>query len=190
MQDLWLLDAPLSRGMTSPSVGRSSALRALSLSYVTLAVVLLAAGAQARAADPLEPGLWKVVTRVEMNGMQAPAEAKMRCLTPDDARDLERTFAPEYRVQGSTCERMTVEWTGQKLSWRVHCTGPLSVDVAGSYEFDTPRHYTGVVTMVGAMAGREMRTRAALEGERVGECGSEDGSQKPEAGNRKPEDKK
>jgi hypothetical protein len=27
---------------------------------------------------------------------------------------------------------------------------------------------------VGSMAGREMRTRTALEGERVGECSSDD----------------
>jgi hypothetical protein len=145
-----------------------------------VALALLAAVAHARAADPLEPGAWKVVTHVEMNGMQAPGGTKMRCLTPEDARDLERTFAPEYRVQGSTCEQMKVEWAGQKLSWRVHCTGPLSMDVAGSYEFDTPRHYTGVVTMVGAMAGREMRTRTALEGERIGGCGPDDRGQRSE----------
>jgi hypothetical protein len=152
------------------------ALRALSPPYVNLAViaVLLVAGAHARAAEPLEPGSWKVVSHVEMNGMQAPPDTKTRCLKPDDARDLERTFAPEYRVQGSTCEEMKVEWAGQKLSWRVHCTGPLTMDVAGTYEFDTPRHYTGVVTLLGTMAGREIRTRTALEGERVGECGSED----------------
>jgi hypothetical protein len=167
----------ISRGVTW-----ARALRALSPPYVRLAViaVLLAAASPALAADPLEPGLWKVVTRVEMNGMQGPAEAKTRCLKPEDARDLERTFAPEYRVQGSTCEQMQVEWSGQKLSWRVHCTGPLSMDVAGAYDFDTPRHYTGVVTMLGAMAGREIRTRSALEGERIGECGSDDGGQKPE----------
>ena len=132
------------------------------------------------AADPLEPGLWKVVTQTDMNGMQGPAEAKTRCLKPDDARDLERTFAPEYRVQGATCERMNVAWAGQKLSWRVQCTGPLTMDVAGTYEFDTPRHYTGVVTMLGSMAGREMRTRTALEGERVGECGPDDRGQRSE----------
>ena len=145
-----------------------------------VALALLAAGALARAAEPLEPGSWKVVTHVEMNGMQAPADTKTRCLSPDDARDLERTFAPEYRVQGSTCEPMTVEWAGQKLSWRVHCTGPLSMDVAGTYEFDTPRHYTGVVTLMGSMAGREMRTRSTLEGERVGECGADDRGQRSE----------
>jgi Protein of unknown function (DUF3617) len=140
-----------------------------------VAAALLAAGVHARAADPLEPGLWKVVTRVEMNGMQGPAEAKMRCLKPDDARDLEKTFAPEYRAQGSTCERMNVAWSGQKLSWRIQCTGALSMEVAGTYEFDTPRHYTGVVTTLAAMAGREMRTRTTLEAEHIGECATEGG---------------
>jgi hypothetical protein len=122
------------------------------------------------AADPLEPGLWKIVARADMNGLERPAETKTRCLKPDDARDLERTFAPEYRVQGASCERMDLAWAGQKLSWRIRCTGVLAMEVAGSYEFDTPRHYTGVVTTSAAMAGREMRTRTALEAERIGEC--------------------
>jgi hypothetical protein len=148
-----------------------------------LAIVgLMASCPHALAADGLQPGLWKVVTRAEINAMQAPAEIKTRCLKPDDARDLEKTFAPEYRVQGSTCERMNVQWSGQKLAWRVQCTGPLSMDVAGTYEFDTPQHYTGVVTLQGSMAGREMRSRTTLEGERIGECGPEDGGRKTEDG--------
>ena len=141
---------------------------------------LLAGGCCAIAADGLQPGLWKIITQVEMNGLQAPAGVKTRCLKPDDARDLEKTFAPEYRVEGSTCERMNVAWSGQKLSWRIQCTGPLSMDVAGAYEFDTAQHYTGVITLLGSMAGREMRSRTTLEGERIGECASDDGSQKSE----------
>jgi Protein of unknown function (DUF3617) len=158
--------------------------RSPAITAALFAVLCLPSSVICLAADALEPGLWKVVTRVEMNGMQAPADAKTRCLKPDDARDLERTFAPEYRVQGSTCEPMQVEWAGQKLSWRVRCTGPLSMEVAGTYDFDTPRHYTGVVTMLGSMARREMRTRTALEGERIGECG------KPDDGGQKTEDRK
>jgi hypothetical protein len=150
---------------------------------LAIGVGLLASGLHAAAADGLQPGLWKVVTRPEINAVQAAAEVKTRCLKPDDARDLERTFAPEYRVQGSTCGRMNVEWSGQKLSWRVQCTGPLSMDVAGTYEFDTPQHYTGVVTMLGSMAGREMRSRTALEGERIGECPqADDAGRKSEDG--------
>jgi hypothetical protein len=56
------------------------------------------------------------------------------------------------------------------------------MDVAGTYEFDTPQHYTGVVTLQGSMAGREMRSRTTLEGERIGECGPEDGGRKTEDG--------
>jgi Protein of unknown function (DUF3617) len=127
------------------------------------------------AADPLEPGLWKVVTQVDMNGLQGPTETKTRCLKAEDAQDLERTFAPEYRVQGATCERMDLAWEGQKLAWRVRCSGALSMEVAGTYEFATPRHYSGVVTTLAAMAGREIRTRTTLEAEHIGECGSQGG---------------
>jgi len=136
------------------------------------------------AADPLEPGLWKIVARADMNGLERPAETKTRCLKPDDARDLERTFAPAYRVQGASCEQISLAWSGQKLSWRIRCTGALSMEVAGTYEFDTPRHYTGVVTTLAAMAGREMRTRTALEAERIGEC------EKPDDGGQTTDDRK
>src|SRR5262249_26846006 len=142
------------------------------------------------AADPLEPGSWKIVTHVEMNGMQGPTEAKTRCLKPEDARDLEHSFAPEYRVQGSVCERMNVAWSGQKLSWRIRCTGPLTMEVAGTYEFDTPRHYTGEVTTLAVMAGREMRTRTTLEAEHIGECGTDDRGQRSDDRGQRSEDRK
>jgi hypothetical protein len=140
----------------------------------------LLAPCAAGAVDGPQPGLWKVVTRPEVNAMPGPAETKTRCLKPEDVQDLERTFAPEYRVQGATCERMELQWSGQKLSWRIRCTGALSMDVAGTYEFDGPRHYSGVVTLVGLMAGREMRSRTTLEGERIGECEPEIRGQMPE----------
>ncbi len=148
------------------------------------AVVLCAAGAAARAVEPLEPGLWKIVSRADMNGLQRPAEAKTRCLKPEDAQDLERTFAPAYRVQGASCERMSLAWAGQTLSWRIQCTGALAMEVAGRYEFDTPRHYTGVVTTLATLAGREMRTRTELEAERIGEC------EKPDDAGQRSEDRK
>ena len=147
------------------------------------AVVLCAAGVAARGAEPLEPGLWKVVARADMNGLERPAEVKTRCLKPEDAQDLERTFAPAYRVQGATCERMNLAWSGQTLSWRIQCAGALAMEEAGRYQFDTPRHYTGVVTTIATMAGREMRTRTELEAERIGECGKpDDGGQTTEDG--------
>jgi hypothetical protein len=144
---------------------------------------LLASALGAAAVEGPQPGLWRVVTRPEINAVAAPADVKTRCLKPEDVQDLERTFAPEYRVQGSTCARMDLQWSGQKLSWRIQCTGPLTMDVAGTYEFDSPRHYSGVVTMLGSMAGREMRSRTTLEGERIGEC-------EPEIRGQMPEDKK
>jgi uncharacterized protein DUF3617 len=139
-------------------------------SSAALGAGTLAFALHAFAVDGPQAGLWKVVTQPEINAMAAPAEVKTRCLKPEDVQDLEKTFAPAYRVQGSTCDRMDLQWSGQKLSWRIQCTGALSMEVAGSYEFDSPQHYTGVVTLLGSMGGREMRSRTTLEGQRIGEC--------------------
>ncbi|HEV2957637.1 MAG TPA: DUF3617 family protein [Xanthobacteraceae bacterium] len=127
------------------------------------------------AADPLEPGLWKVVGSVNVNGMESPAETKTRCLDAEAARDLERSFVPEFRVRGLTCERTSLAWSGQKLSWRIQCTGPFSMEMDGAYEFDTPRHYSGVITTLQSAGGNEARTRTTLEAERIGECAPEGG---------------
>ncbi len=140
---------------------------------ISAAAGALAAGLlvlHAWAADGPMPGLWKITTRPEADGVAAPAQEKTRCLRPEDVRDLEKTFVPEFGAQGSSCRRIDLTWTGQKLAWHIQCTGPLTMDVAGAYEFDTPQHYTGFITTQASMGGREMRSRTTLEGERLGEC--------------------
>jgi hypothetical protein len=112
---------------------------------------------------------------VSVNGMESPAETKTRCLDAEAARDLERSFVPEFRVRGLTCERTSLAWSGQKLSWRIQCTGPFSMEMDGAYEFDTPRHYSGVITTLQSAGGNEARTRTTLEAERIGECAPEGG---------------
>jgi hypothetical protein len=45
------------------------------------------------------------------------------------------------------------------------------MDVAGSFNFDTPLHYTGTITSKGRMAGALISdVKTELEGERVGDC--------------------
>jgi hypothetical protein len=44
--------------------------------------------------------------------------------------------------------------------------------VFGSFNFDSPTHYTATVISKGSMAGRLISdVKTDLEGERVGECG-------------------
>ena len=121
-------------------------------------------------AEGLQPGFWKVTSTPEVNGAPAPPQVKMRCLTPEEAADVDKTFSPEHRAQNAACERIEHELTGTRLRWRVQCTGQMSMDVSGTFDFDTPQHYTAVVTTKASIGGQNMNSRVTIEGERTGEC--------------------
>jgi hypothetical protein len=121
-------------------------------------------------ADGLQAGYWKVVSAPEINGQPAPANTRMRCLTPVEVGDLGKTFSPEANTVNATCERVEHELTATSLKWRLTCTGQVNMDVAGAFAFDTPQRYSAEVRTQMTMAGQTMQTRVKIEGERVGEC--------------------
>ena len=122
-------------------------------------------------ADGLDAGLWKVVTKAEVNGVTAPNQETMRCLTPDDVKNLEVTFSPNSRTTNSTCKTSEHESSPQRLKWRLQCKGQLDMDVAGEFLFDTPEHYTATITTRATMLGKEIQhSQASIEAQRVGAC--------------------
>jgi Protein of unknown function (DUF3617) len=128
-------------------------------------------GASAAAEGLIEPGQWKVTASTVMNGVVSPPQAKARCLTPEQTGDVATTFGPVSGTVNSTCERKEFDTTGRTLKWRLICRGQLDMDVAGSFNFDSPHHYTATITSKGEMAGRLMSdVKTELEGERVGDC--------------------
>ncbi len=134
------------------------------------AAALLLVVALPAAAEGIQPGLWKVTSKPETGGITGPAQVKTRCLTPEEAGDVDKTFSPEHRTQNSTCERVEHDLSGARLSWRLQCTGQMSMDVAAVFEFHTPERYTAVVTTHASIGGRTMDNRVTIEGERIGEC--------------------
>jgi Protein of unknown function (DUF3617) len=147
---------------------RSSVSRyGLAVGVVTSALL----AAVAARADGLQPGLWKVINKAEINGAPAPEGQNMRCLTLEDVADLSRTFSPVSRTTNSTCEQVEHESTPQRLKWRLQCRGQLDMDVAGEFVFDRPDHYSATVVASSSMMGQVMqRVRTAIEGQWVGEC--------------------
>lgn len=134
-----------------------------------IAGLFLALGGPANA-EGLQPGLWRVTSTPEVRGAPAPPQVKSRCLTPEEASDLDKTFSPESRTQNSACERIEHELTGTRLRWRLQCTGQMSMDVTGTFDFDMPQHYSAVVTTKASIGGQNMDSRVTIEGERIGEC--------------------
>ena len=138
---------------------------------IILLCLLPVMAASAAAENLIEPGQWKVTSNTVMNGAISPPQVKARCLTPEQAGDLAKTFGPVSGTVNSTCEQAEYEATGRTLKWRLQCRGQLDVDVAGNFNFDSPLHYTATITSKGRMAGALISdVKTELEGERVSEC--------------------
>jgi len=135
----------------------------------TLTAALLAALASPAGAEGIQHGLWKVTSTPTINGVPGAPQIKMRCVTPEEAADVDKTFSPEVRSANS-CERIEHEASGTKLKWRLQCTGQPAMEVTGAFEFDTPQHYSALVTTNVAIGGQSMSSRVTIEGERTGEC--------------------
>jgi hypothetical protein len=126
----------------------------------------------AEAEDLVQPGQWKVTSNTTVNGAFSPPQSKLRCISPEQAADVAKTFGPVSGTVNSTCEDPVVQVGGRSLQWRLQCRGQLDMDVAAQFEFDTPQHYKATIVSKGRMAGALISdVTSALEGERVGECG-------------------
>jgi len=134
-----------------------------------IGLLLIATGAGY--AQELQAGLWKVVTKPEVNGVIGPDQETMRCLTTDDVNNIEVTFSPNSRTTNSTCEMTEHETSAQRLRWRLQCKGQIDMDVAGEFIFAAPEHYTATITTQASMLGKQIqRSRASIEAQRVGAC--------------------
>jgi hypothetical protein len=96
---------------------------------------------------------------------------KSRCVTPEQAANVAATFGPVSGTVNSDCEAPAVVTSGKTLKWRLQCRGQLDIDAAGEFTFDSPRHYTAIITSKGKMAGALISdVKSDIEGERVGGC--------------------
>ena len=139
--------------------------------WISLFCALAVPAVPAAAENSIEPGQWKVTTNTLMNGGAMPPHVKTRCLTPEQAGDIGKTFGPVMTTVNSTCERTEYEASERRLKWRLQCKGQLDMDVSGDFNFDRPTHYTARITTKGWMAGALMSdVKTDLEGERVSEC--------------------
>lgn len=132
---------------------------------------LLPLAALRAAESVIEPGEWKVTSTSSVNGALQPLQSKSRCITPEQAQDVVKTFGPVSATINSNCADPEVRSGGQTLDWRLQCRGQLDADIAGHFQFDSLQHYTAAVTSQGRMAGKlisDVRTR--IVGERLGDC--------------------
>jgi hypothetical protein len=122
-------------------------------------------------ADGIEPGLWRITSQVESNGVLAPPQVSAKCLTPEHTRDLATTFSPIPRTINSECAPIERSLVGPRLSWKLVCKGQLDMELTGDFVFDNPRHYSAKVRTKSSMGGVSMvDMQHTLDAERVSEC--------------------
>ena len=139
--------------------------------YMLMLCSIVATTGAAAADQLIEPGQWKVTSSTVVNGAATPPQVKARCLSPEQAEDVAKTFGPQSGTINSTCEPAQYQTTGRTLKWRLQCKGQLDMDVGGDFNFDSPQHYTATITSRGRMAGALVSDlKTELEAERIGEC--------------------
>ena len=140
------------------------------LCRIAVSAVLVVA-TSAALADGIEPGLWKIVSRIETNGVMSPPQESAKCLTPEQTRDLAATFSPAPRMINSECGPIERSLDGDRLKWALTCKGQLDMELTGDYTFRDQRQYAGIVRTRTAMGGRPMSdTVTTLYAERVSDC--------------------
>jgi len=143
----------------------------MSLRYSVAVSAVLIVCTSAAFADGIEPGLWKIISRIESNGAVSPSRESAKCFTAEQARDLVATFSPAPRMINSECAPLESSLDGDRLKWKLTCKGQLDMEVTGDYKFRDQHQYAGIVRTMTAMAGQPMSdTVTTLYAERVSDC--------------------
>jgi len=138
---------------------------------VALTAAVLAFWTSMAFADGIEPGLWKITTRVETGGVVSPPRESGKCLTAEETRDLAKTFSPVANTVNSECAPLERSFVDGKLSWKLVCKGQLDMELIGEFHFDAPRHYSATIRNTAVMAGRQVANSLnMLDAQWVSEC--------------------
>jgi len=108
--------------------------------------------------------LWEVTSKMEMPGMPMamPAQTSRVCVAKNGKDD-------DYVPRRENCRVLESKRTGNKLAYRMACTGKDAMSVDGEMTFGS-NSYEGRMKMSGKMEGQQMEMMQTYSGKRVGDC--------------------
>lgn len=122
----------------------------------------------AHALETLQSGEWQITGARERNGVVTDRPPITRCLTAEQARDIPRR--PAENAGPASCQPTDYKEGGKSASWRMHCTGPLTLDTAANYTVPDPRHYSAKFTTTVTVGGKASSSTLTIQGTLLGEC--------------------
>ncbi|HVG55576.1 MAG TPA: DUF3617 family protein [Vicinamibacterales bacterium] len=137
--------------------------RMMTLAFCAVVAVPLLSQSQMR------PGRWEITTQMDMPGMpvKMPPQKVTRCVTPEEANAPANTLGdPGGRGRGgSNCKVTDQKIDGNKVTWKMACTGADAMTGEGELVFKGDS-YAGKMSM--SMAQGQMTMQ--YTGTRVGDC--------------------
>jgi hypothetical protein len=112
----------------------------------------------------MKEGLWEISTTMEMPGMpfQPPATTIKHCYTKEEVQD-QKTVVPS---QDKNCKISDMKTIGNKVTWKMVCTGDNAAKGEGEMTFKGDTAYSGVMKF--SSEGMNMTSRYSAK--RLGPC--------------------
>ena len=127
-------------------------------SIILMATVLISC---TESAPNIKEGLWEIITKMTIQGMEMPPMIHAQCITKND-------LVPKGSEQpGQECEITDVKLNGDTVTWTMTCTGQDgNIKGTGEIKYSGER-FNG--TMKISMP-QNMEMSSHLRGERIGDC--------------------
>ena len=137
----------------------------MKLRHGFMVIVLAVLPATVLAAGGIREGMWDITTRMEMPGMPMamPPTTIRHCYTKEDVKDRKRMISRD-----KDCTVTDFRGTGNKVSWKMKCTGKHAGMFSGETVFSGDS-YDSVMHMQ-SEAGRGGSMTMKVKGKRVGNC--------------------
>jgi hypothetical protein len=119
----------------------------------------------ASAAEQMQAGMWEVSVTVEMPGMAMampmPPTTQTQCMTKEEAN-----ADPVPSLDKGACRATDIRRSGNKVSWKLTCSGTPSGRGEGEITYQGPTAYDGWMTL--ETSGVTVRSKVSAR--RIGGC--------------------
>lgn len=140
----------------------------MTIRTASVATALLALSIAAFAQGPRRDGNWEIKVQMEMAGMPPgmPPMTSTKCITPEEAKDPEKTVPDMGRGRGNqNCKTTDYKMEGNKATWSLKCEGEMPMTGSGEMVYGADS-YTGSLKMETGRGAMTMK----YSGKRLGDC--------------------